>query len=114
MPLKAGDSLKQGASVSLTTSSHSASSLLHEETSLKKRPNVSNQEKFCDKRVKFVKNKTSTATSASSAPDYSYPSLYLAALEALQRSGAIEVIYRKGVKGHKVSSTPLPLTTTEI
>ena len=79
MPQKAEDSLKGGDSVSLTTSSHCASSLLQEETLLKKRPNISNQEKFCDKRVKFVENKTLTATSASSAPDYSIPNLHLAA-----------------------------------
>ena len=85
--------------------------MLQEETSLKKCPKVSNQEKFCDKRVKFAK--TSTVTSASSAPVYSNPNLHLAALEALQRSGAIEVIYPTGGKGNIVSSTTLVTTTTE-
>ena len=113
MPPKAGDSLKQGTSVSLTTSSHSASSLLQEETLLKKCPNIYNQEKFCDKRVKFVKNKTSTATSASSAPDYYNPNLHLAALEALQRSGAIEMIYSTGGKGKVVIPATSVTTTTE-
>ena len=111
LPPQAENSLKRGASVSSTISSDSASSLLQEESLLKKRPKVSNQGKSCDKRVKFTK--TSTITSASSAPVYSNPNLNLDALEALQRSSAIEVIYPKGVKGNKVSSTALPSTTTE-
>ena len=108
--MQAGISLKQGASVSSTISSDSASSLLQEESSLKEHPKVSNQGKSCDKRVKFTK--TSTVTSASSAPVYSNPNLNLYALEALKRSGAIEVIYPKGGKGNKVSSTTPSQTTT--
>ena len=97
--------------MSSTISSDSTGSSLQGESSLWKQPKVSNQGKHCDKRVKFTK--TSTTTSATSAPVPSNPNLNLAALEALQRSGAIEVIYPKGVKGNKVSSTPLPSTTTE-
>ena len=62
-------------------------------------------------RVKFTK--TSKSTSVTSAPVSYNPILNLAALEALQKTGAIEVIYPKGVKGNKVSSTPPPSTTTE-
>ena len=97
--------------MSSTISSDSTSSLLQGESSLRKQPKVSNQGKRCDERFKFTK--TSTSTSAISAPVPSNPNLNLAALEALQRSSAIEVIYPKGVKGNKVSSTPLPSTTTE-
>ena len=76
-----------------------------------KGPKASNQGKFCDKRVKFAK--TSTVTSASSAPVYSNPNLHLAALEALQRSGEIELIYPIGGKGNIVSSATSVTTSTE-
>ena len=97
----------------MNTSSHSDGSSFPEETLSRKRPHISNQVEFCDKRVRFVNNKTSMATSASSAPDYSNPNLHLAALEALQMSGAIEVIYPTGGKGKVVISTTPVTTTTE-
>ena len=97
--------------MSSTISSDSTGSSLQGESSIRNQPKVSNQGKYCNKRVKFTK--TSTTTSAISAPVPSNPNLNLAALEALQRSSAIEVIYPKGVKGNKVSSTSLPLTHTE-
>ena len=111
LPSQAESSLRRGNSVSSTISTDSTSSSFQGESSLKKQPKVSNQIKSCDKRVKFTK--TSTSTSVTSAPVPSNPNLNLAALEALQKNSAIEVIYLKGVKGNKVSSTPLPSTTIE-
>ena len=94
-----------------TTSSDSSGSSLQGESSIRKRSQSSNQGKHCNKRVKL--NKTSTTTSATSTPVPFNPSLNLAALEALQNSGTIEVIYPRGVKGNTVSSTSPPSTSSE-
>ena len=94
-----------------TTSSDSSGSSLQGESSIRKQSHSSDQGKLCDKRVKF--NETSTTTSATAAPVPSHPSLNLAALEALQKSGAIEVIYPRRMQGNTFSSKLPPSTDSE-
>ena len=89
-----------------TTSSDSSGSSLQGESSIRKRSQSSVQGNLCNKRVKF--NETSATTSATAAPVPSHPNLNLAALEALQKSGAIEVIYPRSMQGNTVSSKPPP------
>ena len=111
LPPQAESSLRQGNSVNSTTSSDSSGSSLQGESSIRKQSKSSDQGKLCDKRAKV--NETSTTTSATAAPVPSHPSLNLAALEALQKSGAIEVIYPRGMQGNTVSSKSPPSTYSE-
>ena len=104
----------RGASVSSNTSLHSDGSLFPEETLSRKHLYASNQVESYDKRVRFVENTTiSTETHVSSKPNYSSSNSHLAALETLQRNGAIQVIYPKGGKCNTVSSGTSVITTTE-
>ena len=95
-----------------TTSSDSSGSSLQGESSIRKQSNSSGQGKLCDKRVKF--NETSATTSATTAPVPSHPNLNLAALDALQKSGAIKVIYLRSLQGNTVSSQPPSSNYSEI
>ena len=104
----------RGASVSSNTSSHSDGSLFPEETLSRKPPHISNQVESYNKRVRFVDNATiSTETHVSSKPNYSSSNSHLAALETVQRNGAIQVIYPKQGKGNTVSSTTSAVSHTE-
>ena len=87
-----------------TTSSNASHSSLLGDSSNRKRPHISGQDKFCDKRVKF--RETLAATGATVAPTPSHPTLNLAALEALQNSGAIEVIFPRSLQSNNVKSQP--------
>ena len=63
--------------------------------------NISDQGQFREKKVRFDEALPKTDT-VSSVP--SLPTVNLAALEALQRNGAIEVIYPKSLQSNDVSS----------
>ena len=88
---------------SSTSSDCSGSSLLGD-SSNQKRSHSSSQDEFCDKRVKF--RETLATTGATVTPVPSHPTLNLAALEALQKSGAIEVIFPRSLQSNNVSSQP--------
>ena len=87
-----------------TTSSDASGSSLQGDSSNRKRPHSSGQDKFCDKKVKF--RETLATTGATFAPVPSHPTLNLAALDALQKSGAIKVIFPRNLQGNTVSSQP--------
>ena len=108
LPPQAESSLRRGNSVNSTKSSDSSGSSFQGESSIQKQSKISNQGKLCNKRAKV--NETSTTTSATAAPVPSHSSLNLASLEALQKSGAIEVIYPRKIQGNTVSSKSPPST----
>ena len=87
-----------------TPSSDASGSSLLGDSSNWKRSHSSSQDMLCDKRVKL--KETSATTSAATAPVPSHPNLNLAALDALQKSGAIKVIYPRSLQGNSVSSQP--------
>ena len=90
-----------------TTSSNTSGSSLLEDSSNQKRSYSSGQDKFSDKKVKFEETLATTDVSVTPVP--SHPTLNLAALEALQNSGAIEVIFPRSLQSNNVSSqTQLP------
>ena len=91
LPPQAEISLERGNSENSTTSSDASGSLLLGDSSNQKRTHISSQDKFCNKRVKF--KETLDTTGATFAPTPSHPTLKLAALEALQNSGTIEVFF---------------------
>ena len=87
-----------------TTSSDASGSSLQGDSSNQKQPHSSSQDKFCDKRIKF--RETLAETSATFAPVPSHPNLNLAALDALQKSGAIKVSFPRSLQSKDVSSHP--------
>ena len=91
LPSQAEGSLERSNSENSTTSSFSSGSSLQEDFSIWNQSQNSGQGSVCDRRVRF--RDTVITTSATSAPAPSDPNLNLAALDALQRSGAVEVIY---------------------
>ena len=91
LPSEAGAPLERSNSENSTTSSGSSGSSLQEDSYIWIRSHNSGQDKICDGRVKF--KRTVITTGAATAPAPSDSNLNLAALDALQRSGAIEVIY---------------------
>ena len=104
LPPQAESSLERGNSMNSTTSSNTSGSSLLEDSSNQKRSYSSGQDKFSDKRVKFEETLATTGVSVTSVP--SHPTLNLAALEALQNSGAIEVIFPRSLQSNNVSSQP--------
>ena len=87
-----------------TTSSNTSGSSLLEDSSNQKRSYSSGQDKFSDKKVKFEETLATTDVSVTSVP--SHPTVNLAALEALQNSSAIEVIFPRSLQSNNVSSQP--------
>ena len=88
LPPQAENALEQGNS---TTSSETSGSSLLEDSSNQKRN--SGQDQFREKKVRFEETLPTADVIDTSVP--SLPAVNLAALEALQRSGAIKVIYPK-------------------
>ena len=111
LPPQAESSLKRGNSENSTTSSGSSGSLLQGDSSIRKRSHSFGQDKLCDGRVQF--KRTLTTTGAATAPVPSNPNLNLTALEALQKSGAIKVIYQRSWQGNTVNSQPPPSKYSE-
>ena len=115
MPPSAGVSLRQGTSVSLNSSSHSAGSLFSEETLSRKHSYASDQGESNIKRVRYVENgHFFTKTNVFSKHDYSSSDSQLAALEILKKNGAIQIIYPMQGRGNIVSSPASAVTQTEI
>ena len=96
LPPQAENALEWGNS---TASSETSGSSLREDSSNQK--NISDQDQFREKKVRFEET-LPTTDAVSSVP--SMPTVNLAALEALQRSSAIEVIYLKSLQSNNVSS----------
>ena len=90
LPPQAENALERGNS---TASSETSGSSLREDSSHQK--NISDQGQFREKKVRFEET-LPTTDAVSSVP--SLPTVNLAALEALQRNGAIEVIHPKFVE----------------
>ena len=104
LPPQAENSLEQGNS---TTSSQTSGSSLLEDSSNQKQPCNSGQDQFSDKKVKFEETLATADFSDTSVP--SLPAVNLTALEALQKSGAIKVIFPRSLQNNNVSSqTQLP------
>ena len=88
LPSQAETSLERSNS---ENSSFSSGSLLQEDFSIRNNSQTSGQGSGCGKRVGFRDTVITTSATPASAP--SDTNLNLAALDALQRSGAIKVIY---------------------
>ena len=88
LPSQAETSLERSNS---KNSSLSSGSSFQEEFSIRTNSQTSGQDSGCDKRVGFKDTVITTSASTTSAP--SNTNLNLDALDALQKSGAIEVIY---------------------
>ena len=73
---------------------------------IQKQSQSSGQDSVCNGRVKF--RETVITTGAATAPAPSDSNLNLAALDALQKSGAIEVIYPGSWQGNLVNFQPSP------
>ena len=106
LPPQAESSLKQGNSENSTTSSGSSGSSLQEDSYIRKQSQSSGQDSVCDGRIKF--RKTVITTGVATAPAPSDPNLNLAALDALQKNGAIKVIYPRSWQGNLVNSQHSP------
>ena len=111
LPPQAEVSLERGNSENSTTSSGSSGSSLQEDSYIWKRSHSSGQDSVCDGRVKF--RRTVITRGAATAPAPSDPNLNLAALDALQKSGAIKVIYPRSWQGNLVNSQPSPSKYSE-
>ena len=90
LPSQAESSLERSNSENSTTSSFSSGSSLQEDFSIRNNSQTSRQGSGCDKRVGFRDTVITTNSTLASAP--SNTNLNLDALDALQKSGAIEVI----------------------
>ena len=100
LPPQAESSLKQGHSKNSTTSTNTSGSSLLGDSSNRKQTNISDQVKVCDRRVQSKDTSAVADTSANSTP--SRPTLNLAALEALQINGAIQVVFPRILQENNV------------
>ena len=100
LPPQAESSLKRGHSKNSTTSTNTSGSLLLGDSSHRKQTSISDQVKVCDRRVQSKDTLVVADISADSTP--SHPTLNLAALEALQISGAIQVVFPRSLQENKV------------
>ena len=78
-----------------STTSNTSGSLLPEDSPGWK-PNISDQVKVCDKKVQSMDTSVVTEVAAAASP--SRPTLNLAVLEALQISGAIQVVFPRSLQ----------------
>ena len=85
--------------------------MVQEDSYIRKRSQSSSQDSVSDGKVKF--RKTVIITGAATTPAPSDPNLNLAALDALQKSGAIKVIYPRSWQGNLVNSQPSPSKYSE-
>ena len=106
LPAQADNSLERGDSTNSTTSTITSGSLLLEDSS-ERDINTPDQVKVCDKKAQSMEASVVTDMTAAASP--SRPTLNLAALEALQVSGALQVVFPQGLQGNKVKfPTPPP------
>ena len=106
LPAQADISLEQSDSTNSTTSTITSGSLLLEDL-LDQDSNTPDQVKVCDKKAQSMEASVVTDISAAASP--SRPTLNLAALEALQVKGALQVVFPPSLQGNKVKfPTPPP------
>ena len=107
LPAQADNSLERGVSMNSITSIITSGSLLLED-STERDINTPDQVKVCDKKTQSMEALVVTDMTAAASP--SRPTLNLAALEALQVNGALQVTFPRSLQRKKVTfSTPPPL-----